>query len=119
MGDDNITVIIPEQNTEEETTATEELIEESVEELGEELLSRLDEQSSVIGELNARITELERLLGELHERPDTDLSGLAPIGHSHEEYATREHLHTETKKTEKQPDKPPEKQHPYFRKIGE
>lgn len=116
MGDD-VTIIVPEPTTEEET----------YEQLGEELLSRLDEIAQQLGEANARIIELTTRVIELESRqfaaPDHEHSGFAPTEHSHEHehegYARTDHEHEERKTEERKPDRAPEKQHPYFRKLGE
>jgi hypothetical protein len=117
VGDDNVTIIVPEPTTEEET----------YEQLGEELLSRLDEATRQLGECYVRITELESriitLEGKEFATIEHDHAGFAPTEHSHEHehdgYARVEHEHEERKIEERKPDKPPERQHPYFRKLSE
>lgn len=113
MGDDNITIVVPPQSEQEET----------VEEIGEELLSRLDEIDAQIGELHARFAELSTLVTELRSREhaaiDHTHEGFATSAHTHDGYAITEHEHEARTPQTREPDKPPEKQHPYFRKLSD
>jgi hypothetical protein len=116
MGDD-VTVVIPETQDDDPST----------EEIGEELynllsscMSRIDNLTIQIGEQNARIATLEGICGELSGRTWAEVGHtheeFALAGHGHPEYAIAEHTHAEE---HKERDHPPEKQHPWFRKLGE
>lgn len=117
MGDD-LNIIVP--PVEEE---------ESLDETGlalvrllESCQARIDQMATTIGEQNARIIILEERLGELGAREYAPLGhtheGFADTGHSHDGYAPTDHTH-QTEREERKPDKRPENQHPYFRKVGE
>jgi hypothetical protein len=114
MGDD-VNIVVPATEPEQ----TEEEIGQELVDLLSSVQSRLDNLVIQIGEQNARIALLEGLCAELgarswaeigHEHPE-----LAPIGHTHPEYALAEHSH---EAPSKERDTAPEKQHPYFRRIG-
>jgi TolA-binding protein len=117
MGDDVTNIIIPPEPTIEE---------ETYEAIGEELLARLDQQLARLEELNARIEQLETGIAELRSREfaaiEHEHSNFAPTEHTHEHehegYAPAEHEH-QAGTPPKEPDRPPEKQHPYFRKLGD
>jgi len=117
MGDD-IHISVPGEEQIQEPETYEQAGEELVALMGT-FMTRLDNQMAQNAELIARITILEETVAELRNRtyaePEHRHDGLATAGHTHEEYATTEHSH-ET--TNRQPDRRPESQHPYFRKIG-
>ena len=120
MGDD-ITIVVPEP-------APEPIEETTYEQLGEELLTRLDELTAQLEEAYARITELEARITEFGGREylsTTDLDGrFAEIGHHHDEYVGREEYDQfradQEKKSsaKRKPDKEPEPQHWFFRRVG-
>jgi hypothetical protein len=116
MGDDVTNITIVEPTIEEE---------ETYEAIGEELLSRLDSLDAKLGECYARIAELETRIAERGEFAAIEHShdGFAPTEHTHEhehaEYSLLSHEHETRTPKERKPDRAPEKQHPYFRKIRE
>jgi hypothetical protein len=114
MGDD-VNIIVP---PEPEPT----IEDDTYERAGEELVTLLTAQAERLGEALARITELEGRIASLEGRQWAEVEhsheGFALAGHTHDdEYALAEHSHETTK--EREPDKPPEKQHPYFRRLDE
>lgn len=93
--------------------------ERSAEELGEELLARLDK-------IDAELAALKAGGGTYHERIsalEVAGTGYAPAGHEHE-YAKPEHEHEHEHKEGgmaegKAPEKPPRASHWWYRKRGE
>jgi hypothetical protein len=116
MGDD-LNIIVPPVEEEEE---------QSVDEIGQELvdllsscMNRIDNLVLQVGEQNARIAGLEERLAEYSGRVWAEVGHtheeFAPIGHSHPEYALVEHAHEEE---HQERDTAPENQHIWFRKWG-
>jgi hypothetical protein len=112
MGDD-VSIVIP---------PTESIEEDTYERAGDELVALLTAQAERLGECLARIEELANRIIQLEQRE------LAPIEHSHpefaltgheHEYAPIEHEHEARTPEVREPDKAPQKQHPYFRKLSE
>lgn len=114
MGDD-VNVIVPSVEPDEDDT---------YEKAGEELVALLTAQAERLGECLARITELENRIVGLEGREWAEVGhtheGFALAEHDHDgRYALAEHSHEIEKPPEREPDKPPEKQHPYFRKLSD
>jgi hypothetical protein len=113
MGDD-VNIIVPavEPTPEEDT----------YEHAGEELVALLTAQAERLGEALARLSELENRISGLEAREYAPVghthSELAETGHTHDGYAPIEHEH-QAPTPERKPDKPPEKQHPYFRRLDD
>jgi hypothetical protein len=114
MGDDVNIIVPPEPIIEDDT----------YEHAGEELVALLTAQAERLGECLARISELETRIAQLEGREWAEVNHthteFASTEHTHDDrYAPIEHEHERTKEENREPDKPPEKQHPYFRKLSD